>query len=108
MQNRTREFIKKLGVKQRDLAAELGMTTVGLQQLMKTEQPKIATLEKIANAIGVPTWQLFLSDEEIESVVAAHQREMIDCDNTVVCPHCGAALHVELKMQDAPEDAHPA
>lgn len=107
MQNRTREFIKKLGVKQRDLAAELGMTTVGLQQLMKTEHPKIATLEKIATAIGVPTWQLFLSDEEIEAVVAMHRKENAG-NNTVVCPHCGATLHVELTMQDAPKDAHPA
>lgn len=96
MQNRTREFIKKLGVKQRTLAKELGISTVGLQQLMNTEQPKIATLEKIAVAIGIPTWQLFLSDEEIEAVVELHRKKEVAKTNIAICPHCGATLHVEL------------
>ena len=68
MQNRTREILKKVGVKQVELAEKLGMTTVGINQLMRTDQPKIETLEKIAKTIGVPVWQLYLTDEEIEEL----------------------------------------
>lgn len=96
MQNRTREFLKKLGIKQVELAYKLGMSPVGLNQLMRTDQPKIETLEKIADAIGVPVWQLYLTDEEIEDVVAQHNLEQVLRSNTAVCPHCGNVVHIVL------------
>lgn len=96
MQNRTREILKKVGVKQVELAEKLGMTTVGINQLMRTDQPKIETLEKIAKAIGVPVWQLYLTDEEIEEVVAQHGKEQAKLSNVAICPHCGNVVHVEL------------
>ena len=96
MQNRTREILRALGVKQVELARELGMTTVGINQLMRTNQPKIETLERIANVLGVPVWQLYLTDEEIEQVVARHNTEQAMLSNTAVCPHCGKIVHVVL------------
>lgn len=99
MKNRTREILKKLGIKQVELADKLSMTTVGMNQLMRTEQPKIETLEKIAHAIGVPVWQLYLSDEEIAEVVALHKKEHSE-QNTAVCPYCGKTVHVELTLMN--------
>lgn len=96
MQNRTREILKKVGVKQVELAEKLGMTTVGINQLLRTDQPKIETLEKIANAINVPVWQLYLTDEEIEQVVAQHGKEQAKMSNVGICPHCGEVVHIEL------------
>ena len=96
MQNRTREILKRVGVKQVELAEKLGMTTVGINQLMRTDQPKIETLEKIAQAIGVPVWQLYLTDEEIEQVVAQHGKEQAKMPNVGICPHCGEVVHIEL------------
>jgi len=96
MQNRTREILKRLGVKQVDLAEKLGVTTVGLNQLMRTDQPKIETLEKIANVLNIPVWRLYLTDEEIEDVVAQHGKEQAMQSNTAVCPHCGNIVHVSL------------
>ena len=98
MQNRTREILKKLGVKQVELAEKLGMTTVGINQLMRTDQPKIETLEKIASAIDVPVWQLYLTDEEIEEVIAQHGKEQAKQSNMCVCPHCGNIVHVEMTL----------
>lgn len=95
MQNRTREILKERGIKQVELAEKLGMTNVGINQLMRTDQPKIETLEKIAKAIGVPVWQLYLSDEEIAEVIAMHGKEQAKASNAV-CPHCGNVVHVEL------------
>ena len=68
MRNRTREVLKRLGVK----------------------------LERIANALNVPVWQLYLTDEEIEEVVEHHSLQQIMHSNTAVCPYCGNAVHVEL------------
>ena len=96
MQNRTREVLKKLGIKQVELANKLGMSPVGLNQLMRTDQPKIETLEKIADAIGVPVWQLYLTDKEIEDVLAHHNLEQAMQSNTAVCPHCGNVVHIVL------------
>ena len=98
MQHRTREILKKLGVKQVELAEKLGMTTVGMNQLMRTDQPKIETLAKIAKAINVPVWQLYLTDEEIEEVVALHSKEQAKQSNVAICPHCGNVVHVELTI----------
>lgn len=95
MKNRTKEFIKKLGIVQKDLAKELGITTVAIQQMMKSEHPKISTLEKVAKKIGVPTWKLLLSDEEIEEIIAEHDRREPE-NSRVVCPRCGAILNLKL------------
>lgn len=68
MINRSREIIEKLNLKKVDIAAKLGITPVGLNQLLNTEKPKLETLERLANAIGVPVWKLVLSDNEIREV----------------------------------------
>lgn len=93
MQNRTREVLHELGLKQVDVAAKLGMTNIGFAQLLKVERPKISTLERVADAIGVPVWRLFLSDEEIEQVAKS-----ANAKNTpkAVCPVCGTPLQVKL------------
>ena len=95
MKNRTKEYIKKLGVVQKELAKELGVSTIAIQQLFKSELPKISTLERVAEKIGVPTWKLILTDEEIEEIVREHERKAPE-DNRVVCPRCGAILNLRL------------
>lgn len=95
MRNRTKEVLAELGLKQVDVAAKLGMTKIGFSQLLKAEQPKISTLEKIANAIGVPVWRLYLTDDEIKQV--ANTLNPKDA-GTVHCPVCGTELCVKLTL----------
>ena len=68
MINRSREVIEGLRLKKVDVAEKMGITPVGLNQILNTEKPKLETLEKLANAINVPVWKLFLTDEEIREV----------------------------------------
>lgn len=68
MINRSREIIESLHLKKVDVANKLGITPVGLNQILNTEKPKLETLERLANAINVPIWKLFLTDEEIREV----------------------------------------
>lgn len=68
MINRSREAIESLRLKKVDVAEKMGITTVGLNQILNTKKPKLETLEKLANAINMPVWKLFLTDEEIREV----------------------------------------
>ena len=48
--------------------------------------PKLETIDKIANALGVETWELFKSKEDVNS-------------NTIVCPKCGARFKLEEESE---------
>ncbi|WP_462357816.1 helix-turn-helix domain-containing protein [Phocaeicola coprocola] len=50
--------------------------------------PKMETLEKIAEALEVPMWQLFASPEEARKESGAS-----------VCPYCGGLLDVEVNLK---------
>ena len=59
-----KELIKEKGYTQKEFAAKLGMSSVGLNQLINGK-PSYPTLEKFAAALDVPIWRLFASPEEV-------------------------------------------
>ncbi len=61
---KVKELIKQKGYTQKDFAAKLGMSPVGLSQLLNGK-PSYPTLEKFADALDVPIWRLFVSPEEV-------------------------------------------
>lgn len=63
---RIKELIKAKGLTQKEFAAALGMSPVGLNQLINGK-PSYPTLEKFAAALGVPIWQLFVSPSEVSA-----------------------------------------
>lgn len=67
MEHRIKEAIKEKGYTQQEFADLLGMSRVGLAQIVNGK-PSYPTLEKIATALNVPMWQLFASTEEIKGV----------------------------------------
>ena len=86
MEHRIKELIKEKGFTQQSLADKLGMSRVGLSQLVNGK-PSFPTLEKIAKALDVPMWQLFVTREEI----VGEEKE----DNCITCPKCGARFRLE-------------
>ena len=60
---RIRELIKSKGYNQEEFAKLIGVTRSTL--LGQIERPSYTTMEKIANALNVPIWQLFISEEDI-------------------------------------------
>ena len=86
MEHRIKELIKEKGFTQQSLADKLGMSRIGLTQLVNGK-PSFPTLEKIAEALDVPMWQLFATREEI---VGEEQD-----DNSITCPKCGARFKLE-------------
>lgn len=99
MQNRLRERIKEYGLLQTELAEKLGMTIIGIQKLLSAPMVKIDTYQKFADAMGVPAWKLFLSDEEVAEIAESYNSAIAkagqslaeaDEDNFFTCPFCGS------------------
>lgn len=61
--NRIREIIKEKGLTQAELAAMLGISRVALNNQL--DRPSYPTLEKIAGALEVPIWQLFIAPVDV-------------------------------------------
>ena len=82
---RIKELIKEKGYTQKDFAKKIGMTSVGLAQII-AGKPSYTTLEKIAEALGVEVWELLVSKVDIVGQSAS---------NTITCPNCGKRFIME-------------
>lgn len=89
MNLRIKEILKEQGKKAVWLAKEIGVTDVNTRNIINgVVSPKMETLEKIAEALEVPMWQLFASPEEVRKESGAS-----------VCPYCGGLLDVEVNLK---------
>ena len=80
---RIKEILKEKGITQAELAQRMGVHRVALNSTLNNPNIKLSTLEKIAAAIGCQVGDFF-KDEG-------------DGAATVMCPHCGKPVTVELK-----------
>ena len=78
-----KEVLKEKGITQAELAQRMGVHRVALNSTLNNPNIKLSTLEKIAAAIGCEVGDFF--------------RDEGDGSATVVCPHCGKPVTVELK-----------
>ena len=81
MKHRIKELIKEKGYTQQEFADKLGISRVGLIQLL--DKPSFPTLEKIAEALDVPMWQLFASTDEVRPK-----------GTSIICPNCGKEIKI--------------
>lgn len=86
---RIKEVIKEKGLTQKELADKLGMSTVGLAQIL-AGKPSYTTLEKIASALDVEVWELLVSREE---VIGKEQSN----SPTIICPNCGKEITIKVE-----------
>lgn len=87
MEHRIKELIKEKGYTQQEFADLLGMSRVGLVQIVNGK-PSYPTLEKIATALNVPMWQLFASPEEIQPKSDGA---------SITCPNCGKSIKIKAE-----------
>lgn len=87
MEHRIKEVIKEKGYTQQEFADLLGMSRVGLAQIVNGK-PSYPTLEKIATALNVPMWQLLASPEEVQP-----KKD----DLSLTCPHCGKNIKIKVE-----------
>jgi transcriptional regulator with XRE-family HTH domain len=77
MKLRVLEICKQRKISQKELAERINMSAVGLSKAINGNPTK-DTLEKIANALGVPVTELFEHPQT----------------DTINCPHCGGVIKV--------------
>jgi|GEM_PF-2968825 len=86
---RVKAILKDKQLTLNDLAQKLGVSRQALY-LQINNNPRISTLQRIADALGVSVAQLF--DQTPQQTTADH--------NTITCPHCGAKLVINLSEID--------
>lgn len=73
--NRIKQILKERNITQKEFAALLGISPVGLYQQIKT--PSYPTLEKWAAVLNIPMWQLFASPEEVAAALAVEPWQLL-------------------------------
>ena len=76
---RIREILKEKNLSQKDLAKMLNVTDMAVSKIINGA-PNVATLERVADALGVEVAELFAPSR-----------------NVIRCPHCGAILEFSEK-----------
>lgn len=82
MKLRIKEIIKEKGLTQQQLAEQLNMSRGGLAQIIDGNPTK-ESLEKIAAALGVEPYELWIRPGA-----------------GMECPHCGGRVFIEIKKAD--------
>lgn len=91
---RIKEAIKESGSSVGELAQKMGVARQTISRQINGANITVETVQKIADALGVPVGQLF--DQ------APHPT---NADNNVItCPHCGAKLVINLSVYDKKHD----
>lgn len=75
------------------LSEKIGVSKVSISYIINGKQkPSFDTLEKIAEALDVPMWQLFVDPDKIGN-------NTHNLGNGFVCPNCGAKLTVSKEEE---------
>ena len=91
---RIKEAIKESGSSVGELAQKLGVSRQTMSRQINGANITVDTVQKIADAIGLPVGQLF--DQKPQPTNADH--------NVITCPHCGAKLVINLSVSDKKHD----
>lgn len=82
MKFRIKEILKEQNLLQKDLAEKMGVSLQNVKLMLNKPSLTTATLEKVAEALDVPVWQLLVAPQEMEP----------NC----TCPNCGTSLKVKI------------
>ena len=87
MEVRIKDIMIEKGVSSVALANTINVSKVTISNLINNKtMPSIETLNKIANALDVPIWQLFTSPKDIKNDA-----------NSIICPYCGKEITFHKK-----------
>lgn len=79
-------LLKEKGLTKTALSDLLGIKKQNLNGLMKN--PTLETIKKFASVLGVETWQLFVSPEEVQP-----KKDGL----SLTCPHCGKDINLKVE-----------
>lgn len=79
-------LLKEKGLTKTAFSDLLGIKKQNLNGLMKN--PTLETIKKFASVLGVETWQLFASTEEVHP-----KKDGL----SFTCPHCGKEINIKVE-----------
>ena len=91
---RIKQAIKESGSSVGEFAQKMGVSTQTISRQINGANITVETVQKIADALGLPVGQLF--DQKPQTTNADH--------NVITCPHCGAKLVINLSISDKKHD----
>lgn len=87
-QLRIKEICSEKGISIVELAKRIGMSRVSINNMVAGRQsPPVSTLDKIAEALEVETWELLKSPDEIS---VKSEKE----SGVLTCPKCGSKFKI--------------
>lgn len=86
---RIKDVLKEKGITQQMLADKMNVSLSAVKQMVSANSLTTTTLEKIATALEIPIWQLFVSPSDVAFN-----------GTTIKCPNCGREFEVELKIKE--------
>lgn len=87
MKLRIKEIMAEKNITSVWLANNIGVTKATISNLINDKtMPSLETLEKIADALEVPMWELFASMEDIQGEA---EKEREEEEGILRCPKCG-------------------
>lgn len=89
--NRIKDILKEKGITQQELADRLGVTRSAIVKTL-AGNPSQETLERIANLLDVPMWQLFASPKEVSNIKGNNIE--------INCPHCNKIISLSIEIKD--------
>ena len=87
---RIKELLKEKGCTQQILANRMNISLSAVKQMVSAESLTTSTLEKIATALDVPMWQLFVSPAEVAKETKGE-----------TCPYCGQPIAIKTTIEKA-------
>lgn len=91
MELRIKEILKERDMTQQQFADMMGITRSALTQQL-SGKPSLATVERMAEYLGVEMYELFKSKKDI--IKEAEK------DNSIPCPYCGKPIDVSLLKKE--------
>lgn len=79
-------ILKEKGLSKAALANMIGAQRQNINNLLTN--PKLSTLEKIADALELPVWQLLTPELETNGK---------DDEAKIVCPNCGKTINIKVE-----------
>lgn len=89
-----KDLIKEKGYTQITLAEKIGYSRGSLYQALNGN-PSLSSLQRIADALGVPLWRLFATEEEVKQGLSPEPAKGSFC-----CPKCGAKMRIQIEISE--------
>jgi transcriptional regulator with XRE-family HTH domain len=96
---RIKEILDERRLSQAQLAEGLGVSASAVKQFLDAESLSTTTLQKIAQYLDVPLWQLLISPHEIiEEAKEALSLQDDSRSTIIVCPYCKKEIEINLHV----------